>query len=265
MNQEFAVCNLSLVPLRAEASDKAEMSSQLVFGDHFEILDRTEKWLRIRTGYDEYEGWVDHKQCLPVTKETYLKLHDLNTVMGTRVSHEVETASREVLHLVAGSNLPDLDEEGFQFENTRYSYAGQVVKPDASRFAEDIETTALFYLNAPYLWGGRSVFGIDCSGFCQMVYRQFGIRLKRDAWQQAGQGRVVDFLGEVQPGDLAFFDNEEGRITHVGLMLSPEKIIHASGRVKIEAIDNQGIYSTELQRYTHKLRIIKRLTDQSRD
>jgi cell wall-associated NlpC family hydrolase len=122
-----------------------------------------------------------------------------------------------------------------------------------------VSNAAIFYLNAPYLWGGRSVFGIDCSGFTQMVLRQFGIRLKRDAWQQAEQGDLVAFLQETVSGDLAFFDNEDGRITHVGIMLGNERIIHASGRVKIDSVDNHGIYSNELNRYTHKLRIVKRL------
>ena len=118
----------------------------------------------------------------------------------------------------------------------------------------------MFYLNTPYLWGGRSVFGIDCSGFTQMVFRQFGIRIKRDAWQQAEQGQLLGFIQEARAGDLAFFDNVEGRITHVGIMLDNGRIIHASGRVRVDPVDTQGIFNKELNMYTHKLRIVKRFT-----
>jgi gamma-D-glutamyl-L-lysine dipeptidyl-peptidase len=122
----------------------------------------------------------------------------------------------------------------------------------------NIRSVALQYLDTPYSWGGKSKCGIDCSGFCQQVFKQFGIKLPRDAYQQAEHGEVVGFLLEAQTGDLAFFDNEEGKITHVGLMLSPDEIIHASGKVRIDKIDNQGIIHSETGARTHKLRIIKR-------
>ena len=121
-----------------------------------------------------------------------------------------------------------------------------------------LNSAAKFFLNAPYLWGGRTPWGIDCSGLTQQVYKHFGIAILRDASQQATQGKTVNFLAEAKPGDLAFFDNAEGRIIHVGILLSPEEIIHASGRVKIDRIDNEGIYSEELGKRTHQLRIIKR-------
>ncbi len=124
--------------------------------------------------------------------------------------------------------------------------------------AASIRQTALTYLDVPYLWGGKSKCGIDCSGFCQQVFKSFGIKLPRDAYQQAALGEVVGFLLEAQGGDLAFFDNEEGRITHVGIMLSTDEIIHASGKVRIDKIDNQGIIHSQTGARTHKLRIIKR-------
>lgn len=260
MDQEFGVCNLSLVPMRTEPSDRSEMCSQLLFGDHFTILERTDNWLKILTAYDEYEGWIDHKQFEEIGQAAFVALHDLHSILGLSPNHLLtRTATNETLFLLAGSSIPHTLDNFFYLGGTRYKFEGQTTRPSKDRFSAEITNTAMFYLNAPYLWGGRSVFGIDCSGFTQMVFRQFGVRLLRDAWMQAEQGELVAFLQEAVAGDLAFFDNEEDRIIHVGIMLDHERIIHASGRVKIDRVDNQGIYSNELRRYTHKLRILKRL------
>lgn len=235
------------------------MSSQLLFGDHFSIIEKADKWTRISLSYDDYEGWIDIKQYEEIEQGAFVALHDLNSILGLSVSHNVSiTSSDESLNLLAGSNIPNALDNFFYIRDTRYKLQGETVKPSKDNFKRGVSNVAMFYLNAPYLWGGRSVFGIDCSGFTQMVFRQFGIRLKRDAWQQAEQGHLVGFLQEALAGDLAFFDNEEGRITHVGIMLDNERIIHASGKVRIDPIDNQGIYSKELNRYTHRLRIVKR-------
>ncbi len=261
MNQQFGVCNLSLIPLRAEASDKSEMLSQLLFGDYFEILETTDKWLRICTGYDDYEGWIDPKQFEEIDLDTFMALHNLHAVLGLSLHHQiVKTADNAVLNLLAGSNLPHVKNNHFYINDVEYRIAGGFVKPGRSNFDAEIENAAKFYLNTPYLWGGRSAFGIDCSGFSQMVFRQFGIKIKRDAWQQAQQGETVDFLQEAKGGDLAFFDNEEGRIIHVGIMLGNSRLIHAAGRVKIDILDDQGIYSEEFKKHTHRLRIIKRFS-----
>lgn len=260
MNQIYGVCNLSLVPLRAEPADKSEMISQLLFGDHFQVLEQTEKWARIQTAYDDYTGWIDIKQFLPVKVETYGQLNALKTMTGLKVYQPVTQQNHgEILRLVAGSSLPFYNNEECNVEGEVYKLSEKAVQPDPANFYDNVVETARFYLHTPYLWGGRSVFGIDCSGFSQMVYKLCGVPLKRDAWQQALQGETVDFIQGAKPGDLAFFDNEEGRIIHVGIMLANQQIIHASGRVKIDQIDSQGIYSGDLQRYTHKLRIIKRL------
>lgn len=260
MNQQFGVCNLSIVPLRTEPSDRSEMSSQLLFGDHFTILESTDKWLRILTAHDDYQGWIDRKQFEEIEHAAFVALHDLNTILGLSFSHTVtKTSTNEKLNLIAGSNIPSTLDRFFYLRDTKYKLDGETVNPVKNTFRNGVSDVARFYLNAPYLWGGRSVFGIDCSGLTQMVFRQFGIKLKRDAYQQAEQGELVGFLQECRAGDLAFFDNEEGRIVHVGIMLDNERIIHASGRVRIDGIDNQGILNKELGRYSHKLRIIKRI------
>ena len=260
MNQQFGVCNLALVPLRAEPTDKSEMSSQLLFGDHFTIQEKMGNWLRIFTAHDEYEGWIDIKQFDEIDHAVFVALHDLNTILGPSVGHRVtKVSANELIHLVAGSNIPKTLDNFFYLRDTKYKLEGEAIVPAKDNFRSGVIDAARFYLNAPYLWGGKSIFGIDCSGLTQMVFRQFGIKLKRDAYQQAEQGELVGFLQEAQAGDLAFFDNDEGRITHVGIMLNNEQIVHASGRVRVDGIDNQGIFNRELNRYTHKLRIIKRL------
>lgn len=255
---EFGVCNLSIVPIRAEASDKSEILSQLLFGDCFEILDFTDKWVNIRTCFDEYEGWIDNKQFIP-TKSCLSKSAAKTHILGLKPFHEaIKLSTGEKLYLVAGSSIPDLNNKRFFLGTEEYQLNSDTlidVNPD---FGSLVVEYSKFYLQAPYLWGGKSLFGIDCSGLTQIVFKMLGKTLKRDAWQQAEQGEVVNFLQEAKPGDLAFFDNAEGRVTHVGIMLDDQHIIHASGRVKIDPIDGQGIYSLDLKKHTHKLRIIKR-------
>jgi len=261
MNRQFGVCNLSLVPLRTEPSDKSEMCSQLLFGDHFILIEITDKWSRILTAFDEYEGWIDNKQYTQVSQTAFDGLNNFNSILGTEVFHSiVKSDSNSVLKLLAGSTIPHSVDGFFYLGETRYKLDGTSIDPTKSEFRSGVRDAAMFYLDAPYLWGGRSIFGIDCSGFTQVVFKQFGIRLKRDAWQQAEQGELLGFIQESRAGDLAFFDNEDGRITHVGIMLNDKQIIHASGRVRIDSIDTQGIYNAELNRYTHKLRIVKRFS-----
>jgi hypothetical protein len=261
MNQTFGVCNLSLVPLRTEPSDKSEMCSQLLFGDHFTLIEITEKWTRVLTAFDEYEGWIDNKQYALVSQTAFNGLSSINSILGMEVFHNVaKSDTNSTLKLLAGSTIPHTVDGFFYLGETRYKFDGSFIDPNKFEFRSCVRETAMFYLNAPYLWGGRSVFGIDCSGFTQMVFKQFGIRLKRDAWQQAEQGDLLGFIQESKAGDLAFFDNEDGRIIHVGIILNDQQIIHASGRVRIDSIDSQGIFNAELNRYTHKLRIVKRFS-----
>lgn len=237
------------------------MTSQLLFGDHFEIVEVINRWILIRTAYDDYHGWINAEQYTGIDIESYVALHDLKHILGLQINHTLtQLKDKQQLNLIAGSSLPFFKTGQISINYELYEVARSVVVPDKNKFNEEIMSAALFYLHTPYLWGGRSPFGIDCSGLTQMVFKQFGIRLKRDARQQVEQGIVVDFLQSARAGDLAFFDNDEGNIIHVGIMLGNREIIHASGRVRIDAIDNQGIYSDELNRYTHKLRIIKRVS-----
>ncbi|WP_158826363.1 C40 family peptidase [Mucilaginibacter lacusdianchii] len=249
----YGISQLAIIPMRAEASERSEQVSQLLFGETYQITEWQEKWVKIVTAYDEYEGWISRVQVSVLNYEDYLTLQsaqsNLTTQFATLVSKQSDSS---ITYLPACSTLPFV--EGNTFTINQESYDCILARESLV----DLLVTAQSYLNSPYLWGGRTHFGIDCSGFTQAVFKLHGHFLKRDASQQAEQGRAVDFLTEAKPGDLAFFDNEEGRIVHVGIMLNNEQIIHASGKVKIDRIDNQGIYSDELKKHTHKLRIIKR-------
>ncbi len=258
--RSFGICNLSVVPLRAEPSDKSELATQLLFGDHFEILERNEKWMLVRVAYDGYEGWIDPKQVEQIDEDSFFKLETAGFICGLKVSQTLITPAGDTISLLPGSVLPLFDGKFVYINEKAYEFADVATRPDSSTFKKDIAEAASFYLFCPYLWGGKTPFGIDCSGFTQMVFKQFGLKIKRDTWQQAEQGTMVNFLDEANPGDLAFFDNTEGRIIHVGIMLDKHRIIHASGRVRVDRIDNYGIYNEELGRHSHKLRVIKRFS-----
>jgi hypothetical protein len=251
---EYGICNLAVIPLRAEASDKSEMVSQILFGETFEIAEWTERWVKVITTNDSYEGWIGRLQFAMLGHIAYKSLKENPGPITYRaVTQAWKKPDNSVLYLPIGSSLVFLKGTTCQINNEQFEIIGEIGE------TATLDIIAKSFLNTPYLWGGRTHYGIDCSGFTQAVFKLRGYELKRDAWMQAEQGNVVDFLPEARLGDLAFFDNVEGKITHVGIMLNGEQIIHASGRVKIDRIDNQGIYSEEQKRYTHKLRIVKRL------
>lgn len=257
MEQKFAICRVAIAPLRTAGSDKAEIATQLLFGDAVEVLEQAEPWWRIRNAYDGYQGWMDFKQLAEISAEEYEQSKNYSVLVPAQDTNVILDSNEGRYYLAASSTLPVIKDGFFYLGKERYKV---MFKPHELSFvsAAVITELAMFFLNAPYLWGGRTLYGIDCSGFTQAVYKLAGIAIKRDAAQQAEQGETVNFLPEVQTGDLAFFDNAEGRIIHVGIMLDHNRIIHASGKVRIDAIDDQGIYNPELGRYSHKLRIIKR-------
>lgn len=260
MDSPYAICRVAIAPIRAEASDRSEIYTQLLFGDAFEILERQEKWARIRTLYENYEGWIDPKQLAPISAEEFKLWPEQKWIVGLDRLPKAIKSNGEVIYLVPGCTLPNFNNDSFSFGGETYRFEGQAILPEPHKFAAELEKACLFYLNAPYLWGGRTPWGIDCSGLTQLVFKHFGIPILRDAAQQATQGETVDFLASAKAGDLAFFDNAEGRIIHVGILFGTDRIIHASGRVKIDPIDNQGIYSEELGKHSHQLRIIKRFS-----
>jgi len=236
------------------------MVTQLLFGEHFEVLEEKKSWTLIRITYDSYECWIDKKQFLLLASEKGLS--DSSTGVTTDILQLAEHESGAMISLPLGSSLPNFKENSFTLGKEKYSFEGEATFPFAKKKVlpngEDLGGASKWYLNTPYLWGGRSPFGLDCSGLTQIVFKLNGIKLKRDAWQQAEEGKTLSFVEEAKTGDLAFFDNEEGKIVHVGIILDKGKIIHASGKVRIDKLDHHGIYNEELKRYSHKLRVIKR-------
>jgi len=256
MELTYAICRLAVAPLRASASDRAEIVSQLLFGDHVIVINQDGQWYKVRNVYDGYEGWVDFKQLAPLSENQFEQLTESRYLAPAELANVVMDDAGSKYFLSPGSPLPLYKDGACYLGDTKYRvmFHPREMMPNP----EQLINTALFFQNVPYLWGGKTLFGIDCSGFTQTVFRLHGIALLRDAWQQSEQGTAVDFLPEVKTGDVAFFDNAEGRIIHVGIMLSDSEIIHASGKVRIDRMDQEGIYNDELGRYTHKLRIIRR-------
>ena len=247
---QYGITNLSLVPLRLEADDKSELVSQLLYGDHFKILDRRKDWTKVRLAFDDYEAYVDSKQFIEISKGDYDYIEKTAPIYSTDLVEFIQDENKQLLPILLGSSLNGLKILNHSFDGNSTSE----VLPKSK-----LIKTASLYLNAPYLWGGKSPYGIDCSGFTQMVYKINGYKLLRDASQQATQGEVLSFIEESEPGDLAFFDNSEGEIIHVGIILENNYIIHAHGYVRIDRLDQSGIYNIEQNKHTHKLRVIKKI------
>ena len=247
---DYGICNLSLVPLRAEASDVSEMVSQVLYGEHFKILESRKKWSRIRLAFDSYEGWIDNKQCTTISEADYFDFENSKLILSSDLVDFVTDSNNQLFSICLGSTISASTFLQHHFEGKSISE----ILPK-----EHLIETALLYLNTPYLWGGKSPFGIDCSGFTQMVYKLNGYKLLRDASQQATQGEALSFIEESEPGDLAFFDNDEGKITHVGIIMKDNYIIHAHGKVRIDRLDHSGIFNYDVRNHTHKLRVIKRI------
>ena len=251
----FAICNLAVIPLRAEPNDRSEIVSQVLFGEHFEITETQQQWSKIRLQFDRYEGWVDSKQYQIISEKSFNALSIDAIILNSDLVEYVTNAWNVLLPIPLGASLSflhhsEINVENFEFEGLRTS---------GVKSKSDLIATAYLYLNAPYLWGGKTAFGIDCSGFTQMVYKLNGYNLLRDASQQSAEGEALSFIEESEAGDLAFFDNEEGKIIHVGIIMDNNYIIHASGKVRIDRLDHLGIYNAELNRHTHRLRVIKKI------
>ncbi|TDH21465.1 hydrolase [Segetibacter sp. 3557_3] len=249
-----SACIVPVAPLRVEPAHRSEQVSQLLFGEVAETLEANGDFIRVRATYDGYEGWCQASQL--TTLEAGPEMAEVDELVGEWVA-PVELDGT-VMHVPFGSSLGLFKDGVGTIGQQTFHYRGNAWQVAGNKTAQ-LEEIALRFLNCPYQWGGRSVFGIDCSGYTQTVFRYLGTRLLRDAYQQAGQGEAIGFLQEAKKGDLAFFDNEQGRITHVGILLDEQNILHASGKVRLDGIDNMGIINRETGKRTHQLRVIKRL------
>lgn len=256
------ICALSAVPVRAEPSDKAEQTTQLLFGECYTVLFTQGKWCQIQGAADQYVGWIDALQHTPVAPAYFAAWCAQDHPRVLDVVQAVSDAD-VCIPVVLGSRLPFFDGMTLQLGDKSLFFNGAATNPaapsDPVRQVQLLRKMGHHYFKAPYLWGGKSVFGVDCSGLVQQLYGLVGVQLRRDACQQIEHGRPVDFVTQARAGDLAFFDNAEGRIVHVGMVMDEGQILHASGEVRLDLLDHHGIYNRSRQGYSHKLRLIKRL------
>ena len=253
---KYAGCCVPVSAIRNEPSHRSEMVSQLLFGECCTLLEYgKDNWVRIKCRYDDYEGWCQLSHIVEIDEAIFLQADkDLTDDWVNEVDYNGHN-----MYVPLGSSLTSLNHGKAFWRKNSVQYSGKVWKPLVVKInPKMIKQVAYKFLNTSYLWGGRSVFGIDCSGFSQMVYKFLNVHLPRDARYQAGKGDTVKSLKEAVCGDLAFFDNEEGNITHVGIVLNPQEIIHSSGKVRLDKIDNEGIVNLETKQRTHKLKVIKR-------
>lgn len=254
----YGICPLSLVCIYTKPTKKSEIVSQLLFGETFELIEEEEDWVKIRCSWDGCDGWIDNQQFeeidLPLLEEIRT-----NAAYSFEVS-QAAMGSTHYLSILMGSTLPLYDGINMRLKGERFTINGQAIHPSQTNPSPElIIKIARKYLYTPYLQGGRSPFGIDAAGLTQMVFKMMGIALPRRANKQALRGKLVDFITDIQPGDIAFFENIRGRITHVGVVLHDDQILHATGKVRIDKLDHYGIFNTSNNRYTHKLRVVKRI------
>lgn len=251
---EKFICENVFVPLRSAPSHKSEMLSQILFGEKYIVVEKSGCWLKIETLFDKYNGWIDIDHLQYTVDEGISCGYVLNSALlcyKTDKTKMVLEPGCEVFN-------PDFEDKTFSIGENIYNTTPEFSKSYIAT-NDSLAETAINFINSPYLWGGRIPSGIDCSGFCQLVYKIHGITIPRNSNMQVEKGENVNFIDESKPGDLVFFDNERGQITHVGMIISSGLVIHASGRVRIDTIDHQGIYKPEINGYSHKLRTIKRI------
>lgn len=236
--------------MRSNNFHESELVSQLLYGDCFKILSSKNEWLQIKTLNDSYVGWINDKQINEISKINAEKITFDDKIFSTRLIDYIETDENKLSSIVLGSNIGACKYLGHKYDGP---------KTKKTKTKPNLTKVASMYLNSPYLWGGKTPFGIDCSGLTQMIYRINGYKIPRDASQQSELGETLSFIEESEPGDLAFFDDKEGKIIHVGMLLENNYILHAHGNVRIDRIDQTGIFNQKKQKHSHKLRIIKKI------
>lgn len=254
----FGICTLSVIPCRKEPASTSEMVTQLLFGETYTVVEDKEDWIQILTTYDNYPCWISAKQHHSISESEFKTIKQ--TILSSELVQVItNNKNNSVLPLTIGACLFNFNNNHCDLGSLSYSFEGQTTNSSEKKSIKDLIETAYLFLNAPYLWGGRSPFGIDCSGFSQLVYKLNGYKIPRDASQQVELGYPLSFVEEAEPGDLAFFDNEAGNIVHVGIIIDNQQIIHASGSVRIDKFDHYGIFNSNTKKYSHMLRVIKKI------
>jgi hypothetical protein len=254
---KIAICHVAQSNVMSEASHKSKLETQVLFGEAVTILETKNNWARIQAHWDNYEGWVLHTQFTEVENLPATEF------MQEPIPGQMRLANH-IIYLPAGASLPNLKNHDLLIGHLPFQLLSNAVKMQTSFTQENILPIVLSYMHVPYVWGGRTHAGIDCSGISAMLYKYFNIPLKHEATWQSQQGQVLDFLQNAKCGDLAFFDDEDGNITHVGILLNESEIIHATesaGGVTIDDIDNAGIVSRLTGKRTHRLRVVKRIVE----
>ena len=253
------ICVVSIIPMRREPSEKSEMVSQLLFGEVYSVAEETTGWCKIKTTFDNYSGWIDAKMFTPVSESYYKSLEENSYPVVQTIVMRLSAPDKSVLTITAGSSLGKTGKSGsVEIDSMHYQCLDPIPETTLSGPHKIIQTSEIF-IHSPYLWGGRSPFGLDCSGFTQIVYKMIGIRLPRDARQQASLGQNIPTTTKPEAGDLVFFAKEENQIFHVGLAMPDNKIIHCSGKVRIDKLDDKGIFNAQLNQYSHRLHSIRRI------
>ncbi|MFC2115991.1 NlpC/P60 family protein [Bacteroidota bacterium] len=257
----YGIVRTPCMAVRKEANERSEMSSQLLFGEIFEILEDRPPWLFVKNEYDAYEGWISRSGVGFLSSEDLESYRGYSNCIQPLPFLYMQGEGMKVrIPVPAGAVLYYKDSNPLLVHCGSYYMMQEPCQNMEGDLDDQIIATGKQFLNLPYLWGGKSSYGTDCSGLVQTVFKIIGIPAARDTSDQVKQGSTVNLFSEARTGDLAFFDNEEGEIVHVGLMMETGKILHASGYVRIDPVDHQGIYNSEQEKYTHKLRVIKRIT-----
>lgn len=255
----FAICPFSTAAIRAFPNHHSEMVSQLLFGEMVQIEEeKGRSWKKVKCLWDNTSGWVLNTQLQPVVVSDF-EYFRKNYAFALDLCQPV-ISDNFSFPIPLGARLPGFDGLHFQLNGSTFHYSGQAVYPESLLPGADLlNKIARRYLNAPFLYGGRSPFGIDTDGMAQMIFKIMGKPIPRYAHQQVFIGETIDFIDQAEPGDLAFFENSKGNISHTAIFLNAEEVIHVYGSVRIDKIDHFGIFNKPENRYTHRLRIIKRL------